>query len=160
MLEELFKQVKSRVAVQTRREQGESRLYVPSNLVWRCPKCMAVSPSEEFEKGRKVCPSCGYHARLGALERINLTVDKNTFEEFDSAMESKNPLSFPGYNKKISSAQESTGLREAVVTGICTIRGEKCVIGAMEMCIRDSLLTVKGTRSVTAVVISDNRGAY
>ena len=47
-------------------------------------------------------------------------------------MVSLNPIGFPDYEKKIKSMQESTGLKDAVVTGECTIRGYRAVIGIMD----------------------------
>ena len=38
----------------------------------------------------------------------------------------------PKYEKKIKRMQESTGLKDAVVTGECTIRGYRAVIGIMD----------------------------
>ena len=47
-------------------------------------------------------------------------------------MTSLNPISFPDYEKKIKGMQEATGLNDAVVTGECTIRGYRAVIGIMD----------------------------
>ena len=54
----------------------------------------------------------------------------------------KNPLKFPGYEEKIRDAEKATGLKEAVITGTCTIDGEKAVI-----CVLDSrfLMASMGT---------------
>lgn len=43
-----------------------------------------------------------------------------------------NPLNFPGYPEKLAEARETTGLREAVVTGEGTILGCRVVIGVMD----------------------------
>ena len=87
---------------------------------------------DEFEKRKKTCPVCNYHARLSAKERLDITVDKDSFKPFDENMVSLNPIGFPDYEKKIKGMQESTGLKDAVVTGECTIRGYRAVIGIMD----------------------------
>ena len=80
----------------------------------------------------KVCPKCGYHARLSWQERLDLTVDKGSFVEFDGNMSSLNPIDFPKYEEKIEKMQQSCNMKDAIVTGECTIRGYRCVIGIMD----------------------------
>ena len=87
---------------------------------------------DDFVGASKVCASCGYHARLTAQERLDLTIDKDTFEEYDANMTSKNPIQFDGYEKKIADLQAKTGLRDAVITGECRIRNKHCVIAVMD----------------------------
>lgn len=87
---------------------------------------------EEFEKNRRVCASCNYHARLKWQERLSFTADADSFKEFDRDMTSKNPIEFPDYEKKIKEMQQKCGTKEAVVTGECTIHGYRCVIGIMD----------------------------
>ncbi|MDE6710660.1 MAG: acetyl-CoA carboxylase carboxyl transferase subunit beta, partial [Oscillospiraceae bacterium] len=41
-------------------------------------------------------------------------------------------IDFPDYEAKQQALGDSTGLKDAVVTGECTIRGERCVIGVMD----------------------------
>lgn len=85
------------------------------------------------EAGRyKICPRCGKYFRLGARERIYITADRGSFTEFDAGMSAANPLGFPDYEEKIADMQKKTGIKDAVVTGKCTIGGQECVIGAMD----------------------------
>ena len=42
-----------------------------------------------------------------------------------TGIETQDPLEFPGYQKKLASMREKTGLDEAVVTGTALIKGEK-----------------------------------
>ena len=109
----------------------DESIQVPSDLFFRCPKCGEIQPAEEFEKRQKVC-SCGYYGRLTAQERLRFTADEGSFVEYDAGMSSTNPLEFDGYAKKLERLAASTGLRDGVVTGECTIRGDRCVIGVMD----------------------------
>ncbi len=131
MIEDLFKKVKLRMGEEPVRHGG-TKVNVPTDLMFKCPRCQTAIFREEFEKNGKVCAECGYHARISAQERIKITVDNLSFTEYDKEMRSKNPLSFKGYEEKIKSLSEETGLTEAVVTGECTIGGQKCVIGVMD----------------------------
>ena len=47
-------------------------------------------------------------------------------------MISRNPINFPDYENKQEQLRSSTGLKDAVITGECTIKGERCVIGIMD----------------------------
>ena len=39
-------------------------------------------------------------------ERLELTVDNNSFHEYDRDMRSKNPIQFPGYGKNLEELSE------------------------------------------------------
>lgn len=143
-LEDLFNVVKTRLNVPSASSEGEDRdkgdrsdkadtaVKVPVNIAFKCPRCLNMVMTDELEKNLRVCPECGYHARLTAPDRIRLIADKESFREFDADMKSMNPIGFPDYEAKQQKLRESTGLKDAVVTGECTIRGEKCVLGVMD----------------------------
>ena len=54
-------------------------------------------------------------------------------EAFRAYIESENPLNFPGYDDKLKINKDKSNLNEAVVTGSCTINGNKAIV-----CIMDS----------------------
>lgn len=122
MFEDLFKVVKKRF-------NDSEEDYKP---MFKCPRCQETSPLTRYEELHRVCPLCNYHGRLSAQERIQITVDKGSFSEFDSTMTSGNPIDFPDYEEKQKEAAEKTGISEAVVTGTATIKGSPCVVGIMD----------------------------
>lgn len=130
MLQSLFSQVKIKANIGG--HSDNKKMQVPDNLFFKCPKCEKVFTSDAFIRNSKVCPHCNYHTRLKAKERLSITVDKNSFAEYDTNMESQNPIDFPGYEDKIKNLQKQSGLKDAVVTGKCTIQGYPCIIGAMD----------------------------
>ncbi len=135
MLEDLFNVVKTRfngTIHEESNEKPEKPIEIPKDLVFKCPRCLNVIMTDELVKNMKVCPCCGYNSRITAEERISITADKGSFREFDKNMTSKNPIDFPDYEAKQIALREKTGLSDAVVTGECTIRGERCVIGVMD----------------------------
>ncbi len=77
-------------------------------------------------------PRCGYHFRITGRQRINYTVDEGTFEEFNGRVQGGNPLDFPGYEDKLKSARDFTGLSDAVITGTGKIGGNPAVVCAMD----------------------------
>ena len=97
-----------------------------------CKRCGAVLHAKNYGRNLYVCPSCGLYGRLFARTRIKLTADKDSFRELWGNLESANPLDFDGYEDKIRNLQEKTRMREAVVTGVCTIGGIKTAVGVMD----------------------------
>ena len=132
MLEDLFKMVKDRFNDEKEEQSQAKAPEIPKDLLFKCPRCQSVFYMDEFEKRKKTCPTCNYHARLSVKERLEISADKDSFMPFDENMTSLNPISFPDYEKKIKGMQEATGLNDAVVTGECTIRGYRAVIGIMD----------------------------
>lgn len=122
MFDDFFKVVKLRF-------NGTQDESVP---VFKCPRCQDTIPLERYEELHRVCPSCNYHGRLSAQERIALTVDKGTFKEFDGNMISCDPIKFPDYPQKQQELRESTGLKDAIITGTANIKGIKTVLGVMD----------------------------
>jgi acetyl-CoA carboxylase carboxyl transferase subunit beta len=101
--------------------------------MWKsCPVCKKASLAKEILLNQHVCPECRYHFRLPARERLRLTLDENSFEEFDRFLTSDNRLGFPDYDAKIESARKKTGENEAVLCGVGSIGNKKTVVCAME----------------------------
>jgi acetyl-CoA carboxylase carboxyl transferase subunit beta len=107
--------------------------HIAESKMWIfCPNCGAHIFWEEQESSMQVCKKCGYNFRLGAKDRIEMTVDEGSFEEFNAGMIGNNPLDFPDYDKKQQSLREKLGENEAIVTGVCTIEGISCVLAVMD----------------------------
>ena len=132
MLEDLFKIVKTRFNDDEVKPEVKTKVEIPSDLMFKCPRCQNVCFQEEFDKLNKACPVCNYHSRLSARQRLDITTDKGSFVEYDADMVSKNPIDFPEYNEKQEELRKKTGLKDAIVTGVATIRGIKCVIAVMD----------------------------
>jgi acetyl-CoA carboxylase carboxyl transferase subunit beta len=105
---------------------------IPTMADFMCPQCKTGTQMEDFVKNYRVCPSCSYHSRLTWRERLDLTADEGSFIEFDQTLDSENPIGYPGYREKITELQKENGIREAVVTGRCTIAGYPAVLGIMD----------------------------
>lgn len=156
MLEDLFSVVKVRFngekSERSAEDKGGRKTDIPQGLLFKCPRCRNVTFEEDFQKNGKVCPQCNYHSRLTARERLDITVDKGSFEEFDSEMISKNPIDFPDYENKQAALREKTGLKDAVLTGKAKIRGEEIIIIVMDsnymMASMGSVVGEKITRAI------------
>ncbi len=98
----------------------------------KCPRCQTNILLERYQELHKVCPNCNYHGRLTFQERLEITVDKDSFTELDSSMISRDPIGFPEYPEKQAQLRESTGLKDAIVTGTALVKNIPVVIGIMD----------------------------
>lgn len=116
-------------------EENKKNIKASDMLIgkWvKCDACKEILYKEEVHRNYSVCPNCGKHFRLSARRRISQIVDEGTFVEINKDMETRNPLDFKGYSKKIEALQEKTNIKEAVTTGYGEINGEKVVIAVMD----------------------------
>lgn len=131
--------------------ENQEQPVIPDGMWVKCRFCGALVYKKEMDQ-YKICPKCGGHFRISARERLDITCDEGTFQEFDANMTSKNPMGYPDYDKLIGKMQDKTGLKEAVVTGICEINGYKTVIAVMDsnfmMASMGSVVGEKITRAV------------
>ena len=108
---------------------------MPEGLWTKCPKCEVLVFDKELDENLKVCPKCEHHFAITARERIHSLVETCSFEEMDAAMTSVDILQFTGvasYKTKLEAYQKSTGLKDAVITGIGKIGGHRTALGVMD----------------------------
>jgi len=115
---------------------GRSRKRdIPEGLWTKCPKCAVMVFDKELDENLKVCPKCGHHFPMSARERIHSLVETCTFEEMDADLVSVDVLGFTGvasYTAKLEEYQRATGLKDAIVTGLCRIGPHYCGLGVMD----------------------------
>ena len=104
----------------------------PQEGLLTCKGCSAKLNKDEVANNKGVCPQCSHHFRMRAIDRINMTVDSESFMEYDTDIRTVNPLEFEGYSEKLDQAREKSFLEEAVVTGEASIDKSPCVICAMD----------------------------
>src|SRR3989440_8827969 len=108
---------------------------IPEGLWTKCPKCSTMVFDKELDENLKVCPHCQHHFPIGARERIHSLVETCTFEEMDADLTSVDMLNFTGvasYTSKLEEYQKSTGLKDAVITGIGKIGEHRAGLGVMD----------------------------
>ena len=113
------------------RTPEKAKPEVPDELFAKCPGCKHVIYQKDLG-AEKMCPACGYNFRISAPERLALTVDRDSFKEMFTGIDSKDPLNFPGYKDKLAAAKEKTGLDEAVMTGTAQIGGQDLALAIMD----------------------------
>ncbi len=128
---------------------------VPEGVWMRCDGCRATLFRKDVERNLNVCPQCGHHFTLTAVERIASLVDADTFEEWFPDMRPGDPLEFNDrrpYPERISSEQARTGLNEAALVGEGFIRGIRVVLGVTDSgFIMGSMGSVVGEKLARAI---------
>ena len=107
------------------------RQQLTEGLFQKCEACNRIVYTEDVIEHNHICPSCGHYFRIAPMERLAMVLDPGSFLEWDTDLQTQNPLNFPDYEKKVSTMQQNTGLSEAVVTGKGTIGGMETAIGVM-----------------------------
>ena len=105
---------------------------IPEGLWRKCNKCGQPIYVEDVKNNFYICPKCGGYFRVHAYRRLEMLLDEGSFEEWNQEMPFSNPLDFPGYEKKVESAREKTGLNEAIVTGKGRIDGFETAVGVCD----------------------------
>jgi len=108
---------------------------IPDGLWTKCEECSETLYNKTLQENLMVCPKCNYHFTLGAYERINMLLDKDTFQEYDKDILPSDPLDFKGpktYTDKLAQDQQLTGLKEAAVTGEGRLDNKKIIIAVTD----------------------------
>lgn len=130
----------------SRREEPQAKPEVPDELFSKCPACKRMIYQKELGQ-EKMCHYCSYAFRIGAYQRLALTVDADSFEELFAGLETSNPLDFPDYLEKLALVRQKTGLDEAVLTGRAKIMEQDVALGIMDASfIMASMGTVVGEK--------------
>ncbi len=119
------------------RSEGKKRVSskVPEGLWKKCVKCAAVLYRPELERNLDVCPKCDHHMRIGARKRLDVFLDKDNREELAADVEPVDRLKFKDvkkYKDRLSSAQKSTGEKDALVAMKGELNGAPVVAVAFE----------------------------
>ena len=105
---------------------------IPEGMWIKCDACGELLYKEDVVHNHYSCYKCGKYFRLSTKRRLRMVADKQSFEEWDTGLETANPLDYPGYPEKLDGLKEKLHIDEAVTTGVCTIKGEKTVIAVCD----------------------------
>ena len=126
-----------RKEAQIQRRALEARAEVEKNpdLWTKCVHCEAQLLKEDLANNLMVCPVCDYHFRINVKNRIAQLFDEGSFEELYGEIKPTDPLEFvdtESYKDRLQKANDKTGLNDAVVTGIGSIKGNKVAAAIMD----------------------------
>ena len=104
--------------------------------VWElCDNCNTMLYLRFLKRGQMICPKCGYHLQMTSTDRIELLIDKGTWEPMDEDMLPYDVLEFVDlqpYSERLEETQSLTGLPDAVQTGTGTIKGTWIALAVMD----------------------------
>ncbi|WP_045303797.1 acetyl-CoA carboxylase carboxyl transferase subunit [Saccharothrix sp. ST-888] len=108
----------------------------PADPDWvRCGRCAGLIYGRRFRRTLRVCPDCGWHARLTARQRLEQLLDPGSVEPLRHVPALHDPLGFVDsrpYPERLSAARADTGLDEAVLCVTGRIEGRPVVVAAMD----------------------------
>lgn len=97
-----------------------------------CGSCHAKVNTDTLKINNWICPECGFLFPVPAYDRFFMLLDADSFRELSPNLESKDPISFPGYEEKLVANKGKSGLNEAFVAGGGSIMGNKVLVGVLD----------------------------
>jgi acetyl-CoA carboxylase carboxyl transferase subunit beta len=144
-------------------KSATARRNIPEGVWTKCTSCDQVLYHAELERNLGVCPKCDHHMRVNARERLNKLLDKDGRIEIGAEFEPSDKLKFRDtkkYKERLSSAQKTTGEKDALIVEKGTIKGIPVAVCAFEFSFMGgSMATVVGARFVAAIneCMAENR---
>ncbi len=121
---------KSRASGQEHQERE-----ITDGLWSKCTGCGVVAYTKELRANQMVCRDCGHHERIYSDERIHQLIDAQTWIPLDEQLHPSDPLQFrdrKAYSTRLIETQQTTGLVDAVQTGLGEIEGLPVGLGVMD----------------------------
>jgi len=118
-----------------RKVDGDKKASIPEDLWRKCVKCEAVLYRPDLERNAEVCPKCDHHMRITARRRLDVFLDAAGRTELFADLETIDRLKFKDkkrYRDRLTSAQKSTGEKDAIIAFRGTLHGMDVVAIAFE----------------------------
>nr|ARR28012.1 acetyl-CoA carboxylase beta subunit [Cynanchum wilfordii] len=119
-------------------DNGETDDSSKYRHLWvQCDNCYGLNYKKYFNTKLYICEHCEWHLKMNSSDRLDLSIDPDTWDPMDEDMVSLDPIEFhaedePPYKDRIDSYQTTTGLPEAVQTGIGELNGIPVAVGVMD----------------------------
>ncbi len=132
-----------------------SRREIPAGLWTKCEACGQLIYNKALEENLRVCPKCEFHFPLTAHQRLHLTIDEGSFEEWDADLAPLDPLKFlvpKPYADKVVEEQRACGMTDACLTGRGHMDGREVALGVTDSrFMMGSMGSVVGERLTRAI---------
>jgi acetyl-CoA carboxylase carboxyl transferase subunit beta len=116
---------------------AEADKRVRTEGLWlKCESCGQIIWKKTLDENMQVCPKCEHHFRLDARARLAMLFDEGVYEELDADLVSTDPLKFEDsktYADRLQGMQQSTGMSDALISGVGMLDGRAVHICAMEL---------------------------
>ncbi|MGD1010010.1 MAG: acetyl-CoA carboxylase, carboxyltransferase subunit beta [Candidatus Aminicenantales bacterium] len=129
----------------------------------RCNNCQRILYKQDILDNLHVCPSCNFHFRISAEDRLGMLFDDGTYEVQDAGIHSVDALHFVDtkrYVDRLAENEQKVGLAEAIITARGTMGGIPVYVLAMEFTfLGGSVASVVGEKIARACerAIEENR---
>lgn len=155
-------------------QEGSEKKSLPDDIWSKCPSCSEVILVSDLKSNQLVCPSCEFHQRMPADQRIELLIDDNTFFEWDHDLCSNDPLEFNdgrSYRERLDQMSIKTKRYDAIITGAGLLAGRPVALGVLDFFwMGGSMGAVVGeriyrmftrarTHSMPVIIVSSSGGA-
>jgi acyl-CoA carboxylase subunit beta len=110
------------------------RPVAPADTV-ECRGCGRRFVEARFEKHLRVCPDCGRHAVVPALNRATQLADPGTLDRVEMDIGDRDPLGFDdgvAYPSRVAEARERTKLQETFLIARATMGTVPAVLACMD----------------------------
>jgi acetyl-CoA carboxylase carboxyl transferase subunit beta len=114
---------------------SDKKREFPEGLWQKCASCSEMIHNLDLVQNFRVCPKCDHHMTQTAHERLEMLLDVGSFAEHDANLVSVDTLKFTGmasYTDRLKSYQKKTGLKDAVISGLGAIDGQRVSIAVMD----------------------------
>ena len=114
---------------------SDKKREFPEGLWQKCPSCSEMIHNLDLVQNFRVCPKCDHHMTQTAHDRLEMLLDVGSFEEHNANLVSVDTLKFTGmasYTDRLKSYQKKTGLKDAVISGLGAIDGQRVSIAVMD----------------------------
>lgn len=115
-----------------KRDYKYKPVNIPNHIFVQCENCQSALYNEDLKKSSYVCPYCNFHFRINAYTRLETILNKDSFKELFSDVQSINILKMENYDNKLKQAKKYSSLNEAILTGEGIIKDIKIAVGVLD----------------------------
>lgn len=121
--------VKPKIQALVKKSDTSSSLWV------KCNGCEQMVYHKDLKETLSVCPTCSYHMKMSASERIDWVLDEGTIKPISLPETDIDPLRFKDKKKYIDRLKESrnkTHIEDAIMIASGQIGGNNAVVAAID----------------------------
>jgi acetyl-CoA carboxylase carboxyl transferase subunit beta len=115
--------------------KASAKADIPAGVWLKCKGCEQTIAQSALDDNAQVCPACEYHFPLNVQQRIALLSDEGSFQQLGSGLMSVDVLDFAhdkSYSRKLEETQAKTGLKDAVLCGLASLKGMAYALAVMD----------------------------
>ncbi len=97
-----------------------------------CKNCKSELENIQILENDNICPICSFYFPISAKRRLDSVFDNAKYKELFNNIQAADPLNFPGYEEKLETLKETTGLNESVICAVGDIGKVKTAVAVMD----------------------------